>query len=373
MRIVHVVDSLEFGGLERVVTDLALEQQRRGHEVSVFSLLQTQGLRAELERAGVAVVIGDKRKAFDLAMIGRLRRHLREVDAQVAHTHSFVPNYYCAAAQFGMMRPAAMVGTCHDMGHRLGNRRLRWMYRASLTRTARVAMVGRMVHQRFVGEGWVPSTRAAVVLNGIPVERFRHSEQRRRVAGGRLGRPAAALVIGAVGRLVPLGSHRRLIEQMPALLARWPALRLVIVGGGPLETELAAQVAALGLQDSVLLASQRSDVSDLLPAFDIFAMPSLTEGLSIALLEACATSLAIVATAVGGNPEIIADAHSGLLVPSEDGPALQAALARLLESPELRTQLGSAAAQWVQEHASITAVASTYERLYAEALASIGR
>lgn len=368
MRIVHVVDSLEFGGLERVMTDLALEQKRRGHEVSVFSLLATQGLRAELEAAGVPVVIGNKQGPFDLRLIRKLRAHLHERAADIAHTHSFVPNYYCATAQLGAAPRAAMVGTCHDMGHRLGNRRLRWMYRASLTRTARVAMVGRMVYERFVGEGWVPSRRAAIVLNGIPVERFRHSEQRRRIARERLGLPDDALVIGAVGRLVPLKNHRLLIAQMPALVARWPGLRLVIVGGGPLEDELSRQVAELGLGANVLLASQRSDVSDLLPAFDIFAMPSLTEGLSIALLEACATGLAIVATQVGGNPEIVKNDQTGLLVPSEDGPALQAALARLLETPSLRERLGAAAAAWAQEHASIAAVAATYERLYGEAL-----
>lgn len=370
MRIVHVVDSLEFGGLERVVTDLALEQKRRGHEVSVFSLMQTQGLRPELEAAGIPVVIGDKRKPFDLQLIRRLRAHLRDARIEVAHTHSFVPNYYCAAARLGMGRRVAMVGTCHDMGHRLGNRRLRWMYRASLATTARVAMVGRMVHERFVGAGWVPRERAAVVLNGIPVERFRITPQRRQAARERLGLAADTPVIGAVGRLVPLKNHRLLIAQMPALVARWPDLRLVIIGGGPLEQDLARQVEELGLGAHVQLASQRSDVSDLLPAFDIFAMPSLTEGLSIALLEACATGLAIVATRVGGNPEIIDEGRTGLLVPSEDGPALHDALVQLLETPALRERMGSAAAQWVQAHASIASVATTYERLYKEATAA---
>lgn len=370
MRIVHVVDSLEFGGLERVVTDLALEQKRRGHEVSVFSLLQTQGLRRELEAAGIPVLIGDKRTPFDLALIRKLRAHLRDARIDVAHTHSFVPNYYCAAARFGAGLRTAMVGTCHDMGHRLGNRRLRWMYRASLRSTARVAMVGRMVHERFVGAGWVPPQRAAVVLNGIPVERFRNSPQRRANARERLALDAHSPVIGAVGRLVPLKNHRLLIAQMPALLARWPDLRLIIIGGGPLESELAGQIASLGLGEHVRLASQRPDVSDLLPAFDIFAMPSLTEGLSIALLEACATGLAIVATEVGGNPEIVKNDLTGLLVPSDDGPALQAALARLLASVETRERLGRAAAEWAQGNASIAAVAATYDRLYGEACAA---
>lgn len=370
MRIVHVVDSLEFGGLERVVTDLALEQKRRGHEVSVFSLLDTGGLRAELEAAGIPVILGAKSKPFDLRLIGALRRHVRDTGTEVAHTHSFVPNYYCAAAQVGMRRPAAIVGTCHDMGTRLSDRKLRWMYRASLTRTARVAMVGRMVHQRFVGEGWVPGHRAEVVLNGIPVARFRSTQERRRAAREKLQLPHDALVVGAVGRLVGLKNHRLLIDRMPALVRERPDIRLVIIGGGPLEAELNARVEELGLRANVLLASQRPDVGDLLPAFDIFALPSLTEGLSIALLEACATGLAIVATRVGGNPEIIEHEKTGLLVPPDDGPALEQALGRLAGDASLRHRLGEAASIWVAEHASIGSVATAYERLYRDALAS---
>jgi glycosyltransferase involved in cell wall biosynthesis len=156
---------------------------------------------------------------------------------------------------------------------------------------------------------------------------------------------------------------------MPALRARHPSLRLALVGNGPLEAELRAQAEAAGLGDRVVLTGQRRDVSDLTPGFDIFAMPSLTEGLSIALLEACATRLAIVATAVGGNPEIVREGETGLLVPPGEGGPLFAALDRLLSDVSLRERLGSAACDWVREHGSIETLHHAFQRFYAAAQA----
>ncbi|PXW95563.1 glycosyltransferase involved in cell wall biosynthesis [Sphaerotilus hippei] len=367
MRILHVLESLDFGGLERVVTDLAIAQHRRGHQVTVCCLHRTDGYKAELLAAGIEVVIAHKTGGLDLGAIRVLRRVARERRIEVVHAHSFMPNYYAAASLLALRGGPVLVGTSHDMGTRLANRQLRLLYRGSLLRTARVAMVGQQVHDRHVQMGHVPRHKAATVLNGIPVERFRLSAERRAQARAALGVDGDTLLIGAVGRLVALKNHQLLIEVLPALLARWPGLRLAIIGGGPLEAELAGRVEQLGLGAQVLLTGQRSGVADLLPALDVFAMPSLTEGLSIALLEACATGLPIVATRVGGNPEIIQDGTSGLLVPPADGAALQQALARLLESAPLRSQLGAAAERWVREHASIDAVCVAYDRLYAEA------
>lgn len=364
LSLMHVVDSLEFGGLERVVTDLAIAQTRRGHRVSVFSINTTTGFAGELVAAGVPVVQGNKQGTLDLGVIRCLRRQVHDQSVQIVHAHNFVPNYYAATALLGLGGRCVQVGTVHDMGMRLSQRKLRWMYRASLTRTAAVAMVGRQVHQRFVGEGYVPAERAITVLNGIPIERFTNTEARRLRARELMGLGADALVIGAVGRLVPLKNHRQLIECMPELVARFSRLKLVIVGAGPLETELAALVDNLGMRGHVLLLGQRSDVADVAAGFDIFAQPSLTEGLSIALLEASAASLAIVASRVGGNPEIIHHDQTGLLVPVGDRPALASALASLLADERLRARLGQQAANWVTRHASVDAMADAYDRFY---------
>jgi glycosyltransferase involved in cell wall biosynthesis len=368
LRLMHIVDSLEFGGLERVVTDLAIEQKRRGDQVCVFSLLHTGGLRSELEAAGIEVLVGGKRDGVDLALIGRLRRAIAERGIEVVHAHNFVPDYHAAAALWGRWRRPTLVCSLHDMGLRLDREpRLRRFFTWAIGRTQGFAMVGAQVHGRYVGSGMIAAERATTVLNGIPVDRFRWSPERRHEARVRLGVPQDALLIGAVGRQVGLKNHALLIGLMPALLARHPSLRLALVGSGPLEDTLRAQAQAAGLGDRVILTGQRRDVSDLTPGFDIFAMPSLTEGLSIALLEACATRLAIVATAVGGNPEIVRDGERGLLVPPGEGPPLLEALDRLLADAPLREHLGQSACDWVRQHGSLDTLYQAFQTFYESA------
>lgn len=362
--ILHVVNSLDYGGLERVVADLAIEQRARGHEVRVLSLCETAGFRDALEGAGVPVLVAGKRRTLDLQVLRMLRA--AAVGAQVVHTHNFVPNYYAALAMTGL-RGRALVNTCHNMGTRLDNRRLRLLYRGSLHRTARVAMVGEQVRRRFVGDGLVRDAQAVTVLNGIPVQRFGHDARARADARERLGIPATVPVIGCVGRLVALKHHRLLLALLPALARAHPDLRVVLVGDGPEEASLRAQAASLGMAERVLFAGARDDVAALLPAFDVFALPSRTEGLSIALLEACAAGVAVVASAVGGNPEIVRDGINGRLFPDDDGGALRSVLLALLADAGERRRLGAAARDWVATHASVEAMAARYDDLYRDA------
>ncbi len=368
LRIVHVVDSLERGGLERVVADLAVEQRRAGHEVVVFSILDTGGFRAEVESAGVPVRIGGKRKAFDVAVLRALRASLGAPRADIVHAHNFTPNYYTATALFGRARAPTHVVTCHDMGTRLTDRKLRWFFSLSLKRTRRAAMVSAQVYHYYVDSGLVRAERAVTITNGIPVARFRPTAERRRRAREALGLAESALVVGCVGRLVAIKNHALLLECLPRLAAQYPDLVVVLIGGGNLEAMLRARAAELGLAERVRFAGERSDVTDLLPAFDVFAQPSLSEGLSIALLEASASGLPIVATDVGGNREIVRAGVTGLLVPSGDAVALGAALDALLADPSRRRAYGVAAAKWAEDHASVATMRTRYDELYRDAL-----
>lgn len=366
--IVHVVDCLDMGGLERVVTDLAIEQARGGHRVTVFSITGSGSFAAELEAAGVDVVAGGKRRSFDTGVIRALRRVVTDGDADIVHTHNFVPNYYAAlAVVWPSGRRRTLVNTCHNMGSRLSNDRLRWLYRMSLAKTARVAMVGAQVREHFVTTGLVRAHRSEVLLNGIPTRRFASGVDARHAARAILGLAPDAVLVGSVGRLVGLKHHRLLLEVMPALAATCPAVELVLLGDGPLRPELEALADSLSIRRRVHFLGAREDVAQLLPALDVFALPSLTEGLSIALLEACAAGLAIVATDVGGNPEIIKDGCTGLLVPADDHEATRAALEALLNDEALRACLGTAARSWVRANASIEAMKRSHDRFYTAA------
>ena len=364
----HVVDSLEYGGLERVVTDLAIGQARAGESVSVFSILDTEGHRHTLEASGVRVIQGGKRKTADLRVLRAIRSAAcGSGGIDVVHAHNYVPGYYA-----GLRRTPALVASCHDMGSRLEDLKLRMLFKWALGRTAVVSMVSHQVYQRLVEGGTVDSARARIIMNGIPTERFGGEVDGRRAGRATLSLPTDSLVIGAVGRLVPLKSHRMLIEAMPGLLRFFPNTYLVIVGDGPLSGALRVHAEKLGVSSHVHLTGVRDDVPMLLQGFDIFALPSETEGLSIALLEAAASGLPIVASDTGGNKEIVADDVTGLLVPVGDQDALQRALHTLAGDRSMRQRLGRAAREWALRNASIASTSASYGALYEAALAANG-
>ncbi|MBE5316815.1 MAG: glycosyltransferase [Xanthomonadales bacterium] len=363
--LLHVVDSLETGGLERFVCDLALSQHAAGQRVAVFSLNRTEGFRGELEAGGVEVIQGDKRGGFDRALIRRLRALVRERGVAVVHSHNFVPNYYAALALLGLR--CALVNTCHNMGTRLAQRRLRMFFRLSLLRTARVATVGEAARAHLVGAGLLPAARTQALDNGIPVQRFARGAVARAEARALLGLAPDARVLGCVGRLVELKNHALLLGVLPALRARDANLALVLIGDGPKRGALQQQAQALGLGDCVHFAGDRSDVARLLCAFDVFVQPSRTEGLSIALLEASAAGCAIVASRVGGNPEIVADGQRGWLFESDDAAALEALLSELLGDAAQRQRLGEAARAWAEREVGIERARARYADLYAQA------
>jgi glycosyltransferase involved in cell wall biosynthesis len=155
-----------------------------------------------------------------------------------------------------------------------------------------------------------------------------------------------------------------LLEAFAKLATRGDAA-LVIAGDGPLRDELAALTARLDIADRVRMLGDRADVRDVLAAFDVFVLPSRTEGMSNALLEAMAMARPVVATAVGGTPEVLAGDTTGLLVPADDPSTMAGAIARLLDDPERSARLGAAARRRVEEHYGVAAMVRRLEAVYA--------
>lgn len=213
--------------------------------------------------------------------------------------------------------------------------------------------------------------RTDVIPSGVDTDVFRPPVA---VADGkrRLGIAAERPIIGTVGRLEPR-------KGTATLLAAFAALRgggrhdaaLVIVGDGPLRTELAAEAQRLGITPHVQFLGDRGEVLGVLEALDVFVLPSRTEGMSNALLEAMATARPVVATAVGGTPEVVAEGASGLLVPADEPATMAAAITRLLDDAALAARLGAAARQTVEARYGAKSMVRRLEAVYA-AVASSG-
>jgi len=209
------------------------------------------------------------------------------------------------------------------------------------------------------------ATQLVAVPNGIDVGRFapRDEAARERLVAT-LGLPPSTRVVGTVGRLNRVKDHAGLLQAFARLQGDVPDAVLVVAGDGELRAELAALAATPALAGRVHLLGDRSDVADLLRAFDLFVMSSRSEGYSIALLEACASALPIVATDVGGNAEIVHAGENGLLLPPGDPVALADALRMLLADPLRARAMGQAGLEWVGREGSLAAMAARYEQLY---------
>jgi glycosyltransferase involved in cell wall biosynthesis len=369
LRIVHVVDNLNRGGLERVVFDLSIEQMRRGFDVSVYCLHVPGSLADELAARGVPVQCGHKRRGPDLRVVRQLRALGRGKPNALLHAHSMMPNYYACAARLLAGLSFEVVNTRHDMGSTRPDDPRERLYRLSVPLTRLAIMVSRGVQDRFIATGIVPARKARLVMNGIHTDCPQHANGLEREAARRLLSLASEhLVIGCIGRLVTLKNQASALRVFARAAASRPDLRLVLIGDGPLRKELEALSDRLGIAGRVCMPGERSDIRELLPALDLFVMPSLTEGHSIALLEAMAAGSPIIATRVGGNAEIVTSEHSGLLVPPDDDDALLAAMLRMTDDRELRARVGAQARNWALAHVSVGAMADAYETVYAEAL-----
>jgi glycosyltransferase involved in cell wall biosynthesis len=352
-----------------VVCDLSAEQLRRGYQVSVYCLHTPGSLAAGLEAAGVRVSCGHKRIGPDLRVVRELRQLAKGRQRALLHSHSMMPNYYACAARLLAPLAITVVNTRHDMGSTRPDDPRERLYRLSVPLTRLAIMVSERVKERFVTAGIVPARKARVVLNGIRTDCPRLDEPAQRAeARRRLGIDGGQYAIGCVGRLVELKNHAAALRCLTKLAPGAPQPQLFLIGAGPLQRQLESLASELGLDSRVRILGERSDARDLLPGLDLFLMPSLTEGHSIALLEAAAAGLPIVATRVGGNPEIVDHERTGLLVPAGDEASMTAAVMRLFLDRKLASEMGAAARSWVTDHISVPAMANGYESVYAEAV-----
>jgi glycosyltransferase involved in cell wall biosynthesis len=180
--------------------------------------------------------------------------------------------------------------------------------------------------------------------------------------------PNDALVVGVVAQLIDRKGHDALLASLSELVRVEPTLRVLLFGRGPLEPELRARIAALGVGGHVTLAGFRADLPELLPGLDVLAHAAVREGLGLALLEAASAGVPVVAYAAGGVPDAVIDGATGVLVPVGDTAALRAALARLLAGRVERARLGAAARAHAERHFDIGALVDAHLSLYGRVL-----
>ncbi|WP_445146888.1 glycosyltransferase [Dyella sp. Tek66A03] len=364
MNITHVVENLNRGGLERMVLELVKIQQRQGHRCQVVCLFEPGSQAHELDALGIPVTGCHKRQGLDLRALAQARRTIRGHETEVLHTHNAVAHYQAVLASCGL-GVRRVVNTRHGMSINQRTGRREWLYRRSLAHTDTVVTVCEAARRDAVARGIVPRLKAMVVPNGIAVDTFAPASagMRERLLQA-LQLPPHNKLIGNVGRLNWAKDQVGLIQAFRRIHALRPDTALVLIGDGELRARLEQYAQEEGVRQSVHFLGDRNDVHELLQGLDLFVLSSRSEGYSMALLEACAVALPIVATDVGGNGEIVYDGRTGRLVPAGNPRALADAMLALLQEPQQASACGRAAREWVEQNGSLEAMAGRYARLY---------
>jgi glycosyltransferase involved in cell wall biosynthesis len=362
------------GGTERQFVNLALALEPSRLAVHFGCLRRSGELLEEIDARGIPVFDYDVRTFRHPRVISaqfRLARDIRRHGIAIVHTYGFSANVFGIPA--AKLAGARVVASIRDMGVYLSTTQ-RHVQRL-ICRFADHILVNATAIRDWLVEDGYDGSRITVVPNGIDLGRFAQP----RIAGSvhrELGLPVDAPLIGVVGRVTRLKGIEDFLSAAAMIAARFPAARFLIVGDGfavqgrtvvPDEAymgELTSLAAQLGLQDRVVFTGFRADVERILAELSVSVLPSLSEGLSNALLESMAAGLPVVASRVGGTGEAVEDGENGLLVPPSDPHAIADAVCRLLDGPSLALRLGHAAHRSVAERYSMNRVAESTSRIY---------
>ncbi len=357
--------------MESVIAALLRHVPAARYDSRAWCLEALDALGCELAAEGRAIETVGRRRRRDVSLFLRLAWRLRAQRIDVLHCHDELSWFYGAVAARLSGRRVPVVMTLH--GRRPGiSARHRLEQRALAAATSSLVSVSDYLRRQVASELCLPQEAIATVVNGIDLRVGSPGADERLEARARLGLPDDALVVGSVGELSAV-KNIDLMLAAAAMARQWlPSLRVLLVGDGAHRARLEERASAVGLRDTVF-AGVRRDVPALLPAFDIYICSSDYEGISLAILEAMARGRAVIATAVGGNPELIRDEFTGVLVPKGDEARLAEAIVRLGGDPAWRERLGRAAQERVCAHHGIARMVNAYVDLYDAVIAGSTR
>lgn len=358
-RILHFITELEVGGAERLLVSVLPRLDRTKFEVSV-AYMHGDDLRPELERAGIRVTRLKSRSKFDLAAFSQLTQLLRDERIEILHTHLIqadILGYFAARRA----KVPVIVSTKHNTNYFQSHGA--WLPPVDgfvNRRLTRIIAVSEAVKSFYVTTQKLAADRIEVIHNGIDLAAFQQAVP---VSTEVLGAKPSEKIVCCVGSLKEKKGHAVLLRAWPDVISRRSDARLVLVGDGPLRDELHEAANHSGVRETIRFLGNRADVPAILRASNVFVLPSLWEGFGIAVVEAMAAGVPVVASRVDGVCEIIRDGQDGVLVTPYDSEKLAQAIVELLNDGERAKNLVASAGKRAEEF-SINTTVQRLQALY---------
>ncbi len=364
VKVCHILDNLNVGGLEKIAIDIILNL--KGYEHQMWCLKQKGAMAEVLEARGVLVREFNFEGALSVSAVAMLVKELKKEHFSIIHSHGLFPSVWARIAAILAKVPIRIVH-CHSTYYGLYLRERIRLWALSYYTTAIIA-VSDAAKKSLVEYIRIPDSKIKVIYNGIE-DISRDKVFLRQKARVQLGLNPDDFVIGCLGRLVEMKGQRYLLDAMVDVRKRHPSCKCLIIGDGPQQKELLRQITKLGLEDGVFLLGMRGDVPELLSAIDLVVSSSiLKEGLPLVLVEAAAMALPLIATNIGGSPEVVKDQVNGFIVEPKNAGVLADRVNYLIEHPNERQAMGQRSREIWEAKFRKEEMIRKIEQIYCDAL-----
>lgn len=363
INVLQIVEGLGSGGAETKLLELVEHIDSNRFNTILMSLGFSGHVRDLRVPEGVEFVTLSRRCRFDLLLIRDLVHLMKDREIDIVMTTLFYADVMGAIASRLAGVKAMFSWETISSPKWLVKHRL-WLYRFAMRYCDFIISVSRATADWLVKKRGMPEEKVIVIPYGVDDKKFtvRDGTEMRK----KLNLAHDDIVLGTAARLHSQKGHRYLLDALPRLVSEFPKLKWVIAGEGDLRDELEAIVGQKGVASHVFFLGHCTNVHELLPAFDIFVLPSLYEGLPNCVLEAMAAGKPIVASAVDGTVEAVVDGETGVLVPPGDPDRLYNALSRLIKDEDLRNKMGMSSRKRVEDIFSLSKQVQAFENLYEE-------
>lgn len=367
IKICHFVDELGIGGLEKTLKNIALNLDKKRYQQQVWCLKKKGILAEELENEGILVRSFNIEGGLNFSSIFKLIKELKKESFNIVHCHGLFPSIWgILTANFARVPIKIM----HSQNL------YSWVPRKDIIKlrflsyfTTKIIAVSEAVRRSLIEFNRISPEKIVVIYNSAPDLRCTSGSNLRLELRKELGIDKDDFVVGSIGRLEEHKGHAYLIEAISYLRYQMLPLKCLIVGDGPQMETLKLKAKSLKLDDKVIFTGYRNDAQSLFLAMDIFVLPSTwIEGLPLVLAEAASAGLALIATNIGGNPEVVADGINGFIVPAKNSGVLAEKMQYLIDNPKERERMGQESFRAWEDKFSLKRMIKNLNDLYEEVL-----